>query len=479
MEKTLRIPSEGTLHILPGEDRSVVLHNPDMGWVLYDNHVLSARPGNPPHTGRYENHIILDESAYDYPDVDNISLYFSWSDIEIAKDVYDFTYYDAIYDFWTKKGKQVVSCMASETKVWYRERGQGAPTYLLEYLGEKGTRKLNNGKSDYYLCDISDPYYQERLRCYLTAFQKHMKETNRLMRYMDLRGYGMWGEWHTGFMYPDLETKREALGKILEIWTSCLPDTCLALSYSYDPDEPYENYNDPNRYQDYLRWSAYDLAQKYPNLTLRRDGAGQEVKNCERMFCEDMFKTLDRGPFTAEGCNGYDPRRTVEYIVKDGLSLHPNYFTVIGWGGSEARRFIEDYPDLIREGLLNMGYRMVLTYAAYKMEATKGETLSVDARWINRAVGRAPRNYEVRFLLKGEKTVTLSAGMSGSSKWIKDGEYPETYALTLPEDLPAGSYQLGIGLYDPVWERDIKLPMEEKIPETEFCALGKLEIKEG
>lgn len=478
MEKTLKLFDGNMTHVFPGEDKNVVLHNPEMGWVLYDNHVLSARPGNPPYTGRYENHIVLDEEAYDYPGVDNVSLYFSWSDIEIAEGVYDFTYYDAIYDFWTKKGKKILSCMASETKVWYKERGQGAPDYVLKHLGEKGTRRLNNGKSDYYLCDVSDPYYQERLRCYLTAFNRHMKETNRVMHYMDLRGYGMWGEWHTGFMYPDLETKREALGKILEIWATCLPDTYLALSYSYDPDEPYENYNDPNRYNDYLRWSAYDLAQKYPNITIRRDGAGQEVKNCERMFCEDMFKTLNRGPFTAEGCNGYDPRRTVEYIVADGLSLHPNFFTVVGWGGSEARRFLEDYPDLYEHALRHMGYRFVITHAVFPNVCAKDDKLCVNTSWVNRANGRMPWALEVQIKLKGDSyEAVLPAGLSTCSKWIKDNDYHESYCVTLPDDMPTGRYELALAMYDPKNQVYIKMPMQDKLESSEFCLLGEIEVK--
>ena len=57
--------------------------------------------------------------------------------------------------------------------------------------------------------------------------------------------------------------------------------------------------------------------------------------------------------------SGYTGRSSAENILYDGLTLHPNYFTIIGWANQQARDFIELEPDLFAEGLNRMGYRLV------------------------------------------------------------------------------------------------------------------------
>lgn len=469
---------KGLVTAFPTEDQSMVLHNPDMGWVLYDNYIIS----------KMESPAYLSSPMYDYdfPGVDTVMLKFTWADIEKSMDNYDFSEFDFIYDYWRDRGKTVTLGMSADSLLWYGSSGTGTPSYVLDALPQDKvqTREyIDNHSLKYRMCDANEPYYQERLRLFLEACDRHFKESGRPIDYIDLRGYGLWGEWHQGYQYESLEAKRSALDGIMKAWSEAFPDAWLALSYSYDPDEPYANYSDPNKYKDYLYWSAFDLAMNYPNITLRRDGAGGAIQNNERIFCQEVFEKLERGPFTSEGAGGYTGRSSAENILYDGLTLHPNYFTIIGWANQQARDFIELEPDLFAEGLNRMGYRLVLFQIQYPRSVGRKGDFIVKSQWVNRAAGRAVRDYELRAVLTdqdGEKQYEFALGDTGCSRWVcgeeGDQKYDLEMAVKLPDEVKKGQYVLHIAMYDAKTQRYIGLPLYHQNGENLWYQIGPLTV---
>src|ERR1035441_4979047 len=161
----------------------------------------------------------------------------------------------------------------------------GVPDYVLARMdrGEKQTRWMDNDA--YVVVDTRNTFYRKRLRAFLRAVEKHFCG-RRPVSLIDLRGFGAWGEWHSGFRYPNLEARHAALKGILDIWSGALPRHTLALSYSYDPDGPKELYAGPfdrldpafaTNYTEFLRFSAFDYALTKTNITCRRDGCGGAV----------------------------------------------------------------------------------------------------------------------------------------------------------------------------------------------------------
>ena len=457
------------------EDTETVFHNPDMGWVLYDNFMISPS----------ESSAWMDcpTFGYDFPGVDTVMLKFTWADIEREKDVYNYQAFDFIYDYWTKKGKNVTIGMSTDSLLWYGGNGTGVPKYVLDALPATSVQKretIQNGASFFYnVCDANEPYYQERLKLFLENFNQHMNETGRTTSYMDLRGYGLWGEWHQGYQYETLEKKRTALDAIMKIWSEAFPDLWLALSYSYDPDEPYRNYSNVDYMNDYLYWSAFDLALNYPNITLRRDGCGGAIKTNERFFCEDVFSKLDRGPFTSEAAGGYTGYDSAIYIIDDGLRLHPNYFTIIGWANMQAKDFIEEQPELFNYTLNNMGYRFSAAAVQYPDAIARNQQMQITAVWKNTAVGRAERNYQLYAVLTDENGVKVSEfpiGETGCSKWIKGQEYTETVSGTVSGDAKTGTYTLNLAMYDPKTESFIELAINERAGENPWYPLGEVTV---
>lgn len=467
------------MKIYPIEDTQTILHNPDLGWIFYDNYII-----NPRESTASEKCALY---GYDFPGVETVILKYTWADIEPTKDAYTFEKFDYIYDYWKSRGKRVELGMSVDSLLWYGENAIGVPKYVVEALPEESVQHRvhvtsynpNPKEFPYDVCNANEPYFMERMKAFLKAMADHMTETGRTATYIDLRGYGLWGEWHQGYKYETLEEKREALDKIMEAWCSAFPDAWLALSYSYDPDEPVRSYNEKEYYHEYLYWSAFDLAKKYPNLTLRRDGCGGAIQKNERIYCEEMFAPLDRGPFTAEAAGGYSGYNQSKWIIDDGLTLHPNYFTIIGWANQGAKDFIEKEPELFRFAHNNMGYRFVATQVTYPDAITRDGELELTATWLNRAVGRAARNYSLQAILTngaGEKVATIDLGETGCSKWVKGGEYTETLAGKVPGDLTPGAYQINIAMLDPKTGKHILLAIEGKQDENPWYSLGEITV---
>jgi len=93
--------------VVPKELPDVVLHNPDMGWVLYENYPLDQDPHGS------STLILLPNEKF--AGVDSVAIMFSWQDVEKSPDNYDFTKVDFAYDYWAQRGKAIQLRVSSET----------------------------------------------------------------------------------------------------------------------------------------------------------------------------------------------------------------------------------------------------------------------------------------------------------------------------------------------------------------------------
>jgi hypothetical protein len=455
--------------VTPTELPDAVLHNPDMGWVLYENYAVDQDP-----KGSSTLLTLPDER---FAGVDAVALMFSWQDIEKSPDVYDFSKVDFAYDYWHHRGKAIQLRLSSESLLWWANRtlpaGKGVPDYVLAHLSlaEKQTRELDG--TSYVVVDSRNLYYRERLAKCLRAVESHFS-SKRPITLIDLRGFGAWGEWHSGFKYPTLDARHDALKGIIDLWSDALPTHRLALSYSYDPDGPKAFYAGTTSkydervtgdYEKYLHYSAFDYALTKRNIAFRRDGCGGAVHSNERKLNDEAFR-LGRGPMFSEFIDGYQQSKAgdanwIKWKIDDALSLHPNYMSLLGWQGTDALAFLKERPELIKSALMRMGYRLVPTQIAYPMVVRVGKLFDIEMRWVNRGVGRALRDYEVRYSLhdRNECVVATSASQQiRTSKWVSGEEYV-VHVQSRFERAPAGDYLLAITLRDNESGAEIEMPI--------------------
>ncbi len=460
--------------VTPRELRDAVLHNPNMGWVLYENYPLDQNP-----QGSSTLLLLPNEN---FAGVGTVAIMFSWQDIEKRPDEYDFSKADFAYDYWAKRGKAIQLRLSAETLLWWNNSvpptGRGVPDYVLERLalGEKQTRELEG--ASYTVVDARSSYYRERLAKFLHAVNEHFS-ARRPVTLIDLRGYGVWGEWHTGFKYANDAERHAALKSTIDLWCDAFPRHRLALSYSYDPDGPKTLYEGPtdkfdkastSHYADYLHYSAFDHALAKSNVCFRRDGCGGAVHSNERKLNEEAFR-LGRGPMFSEFVDGYAQSKVggdkwLRWKIDDALSLHPNYVNLLGWQGADSLAFIRERQDLFNHALTRMGYRFVPNKVSYPATVTSHSPLKIDMEWKNRGVGRALRDYELRWTLlnkAGQRVGTASSGPLPTSTWVADRDYPVATSAMF-KDVPAGDYQLALSLHDPKTNRVIELPLAEGLP---------------
>jgi hypothetical protein len=250
----------GRITSVPRENTNAVLRNPDTGWVLYENYPLDPSPSG--------SSTMLSMPGERFPEADAVAIMFSWQDVETRAGEYDFSKVDKAYDYWRDKGKTVQLRLSTESLTWWSKRtppaGMGVPEFVLSQIPshEKQTRTVEG--FSYVVVDTRNFVYRKDVARFLQAVNTHF-DRQRSVTLIDLRGFGVWGEWHSGFRYAHLEARRAALMGILDIWTSALPRRQLALSYSYDPDGPKSLYAGPadhympactTNYNDYLAFSA-------------------------------------------------------------------------------------------------------------------------------------------------------------------------------------------------------------------------------
>jgi hypothetical protein len=465
----------GTQIVVPKEDPDAVLHNPDMGWVLYENYPLDGRPNG---TGTMNT--LPDES---FPGCDNVAVMFAWSDVEKSEGVYDWSRVDAAWDYWLRRGKTLHLRMSTEPLFgWSRLKppgGLGIPDWLLERIptAQKEMRTDENGNTGWHV-DARNPAYQERLRVFLKETQAHFSG-KRHPALIDLRGFGRWGEWHTGYPYASQKDKREALNAVLDIWCEAFPGQMLALSYSHDPDGPDDLHAGSRRvldpaftanYEEYLRFSAFDLAMKRPTITLRRDGAGGAVSSNQRKLSQYTYRVLRRAPQASEFVGGYGKTRPggpdyVKWVVDDALSLHPNYVCLLGYGARDALAFMKERPDLVDHGLRGMGYRLVPVKAGLPKAIVPGEKFVLNMQWINRAAGRPLRDYTLRVRISAgldrHVPAEIKSPILPTSQWLQGDTHITRTEVVFPTAHGITKARLQISLFDPLTERIIQLPLAD------------------
>jgi hypothetical protein len=456
----------GQVTVTPAVDEEIVLHNPDMGWVVYENYPVDPRPNGS------STLVTLPNENFDR--VDHVAIMFSWADVERQPGVFDFRDVDHAYDYWRKRGKQIQLRVSSESLLWWNRndppRGLGVPPHVLEKIPSSHKQRRSEFGFEFDVVDARNESYLAALDQFLAAVAKHFSN-DRPVTLVDLRGFGLWGEWHTGFRYADLESRRAALKNIIDRWAAAFPDHPLALSYSHDPDGPKELFHGPQfeydarftkSYEQFLAWSAFDHARKKPNITWRRDGVGGAVYANQRRLCDEEFRKLTRGPFMSEFLGGYSQNKVagkkwLTQIVDDALSVHPNYINLLGWQAGDALAFIREQPELFHRGLREMGYRLVPTEVKYPATIKPGETFTIAMTWENRGVGRAMRDFRLRVIV-GDKQI--DAGAIETSRWIKGQSYNASNEVKLP-DIAPGAYPLHIGLIDPKTDKPIMLPLKD------------------
>src|SRR5437763_10171804 len=114
------------MRVQPAEDPGLILHNPDMGWVLYENYPLDQQPHGS------STIVVLPDQTF--PEADAVALMFAWRDIEATQGAYDFYKVDKAHDYWAARRKEIQLSMSSKPLMVGPNGNSRAPAYVLDHL---------------------------------------------------------------------------------------------------------------------------------------------------------------------------------------------------------------------------------------------------------------------------------------------------------------------------------------------------------
>lgn len=168
-------------------------------------------------------------------------------------------------------------------------------------------------------------------------------------------------------------------------------------------------------------------------------------------------------------CQGYT-MADVNYIIDETLKWHISSFN------AKSSGVPDEWRPLIDRWLKKMGYRFVLRSFTYPEFAAAGEKVSFKSWWDNKGVAPIYKKYLLAVRLKNDKRSEVIITDADINSWFPgDNLYDD--AVFIPRDMPAGVYQMQIGIVDPQsQEPKVNLAIQGKNPEG-WYPMGNIEIR--
>ena len=362
--------------IFHNKDNNKIIHNSQMGWVI---------------------HKYVIEEERDYNDVDdiynmcdNVALLYMWNKLEPIEGKFEFEPLDKAINKWIKNGKYIHLRISTDPMIY--QGSNGVPDWVFANYDIDYQIRSDYGTEMKYP-DYLNPIYLEKMGNFLKALANRYGHIKEILQ-IDLRGYGEWGEWHSGYMHSNRAEHNEALRKIIKVWCDAFKNTNIPLaissSYEWRSDLPLVLHA-PKSFEEYKYFQGFDYALKFDNVTFRRDGVGGAIRKFDMQLMEE-YHLNGKLPMTAEyfttylntlknpdGVRGYH----IEDAIEEALQLHPNYM-MLPW---DSVAFYNERQDLVEYGLKRMGFRLIPQTIEID-EINKNSFISIRQTWINNAVGK-------------------------------------------------------------------------------------------
>jgi hypothetical protein len=190
------------------------------------------------------------------------------------------------------------------------------------------------------------------------------------------------------------------------------------------------------------------------------------------MKAQDAWK---KAPISFEACwtilhwkeQGWD----IDYIIDQSLKWNISTFN------NKSSPVPVEWQPQVDRWLRSMGYRFVLRKFTYPKEVPRNGGLLFTSWWENKGVAPIYRDYTLTIRLKGKEESRVLATKADITAWLPgDNLYDET--VFVPLDMPAGDYDIQIGIVDPhTGIPSVKLAITGLEPDG-WYQLGKIKVIE-
>jgi hypothetical protein len=160
-----------------------------------------------------------------------------------------------------------------------------------------------------------------------------------------------------------------------------------------------------------------------------------------------MSEAWKKAPVTLEVCwvmqHWKDKGWDVDYIIDQSLKWHISSFN------AKSSPVPVEWRPHVDRWLKKMGYRFVLRKFTYPASVRKNGKLAFTSWWENQGVAPCYRRFPLALCLKGGGRTEVLATEADIRTWLP-GDNLYDGAVFVPAGLPAGEYELAVGLIDPV-----------------------------
>ena len=403
---------------------------------------------------------------------------FVWTRIEgPTMGSYNWSYFDGLVnDAITKKQKLSFGIMplypggtTQQGLVSFDGGLASYPLYLHNLMQSEPVKDWRTGTV--WTPNYNSTHYQNRLLALHQAIDAHIKSTSfngvpyrNVIGCIDIRGYGAWGEWHSGYTpnnvisdypagtFPTVAT----LKKIVDAHTQGFPDFPLvAIISAFDANLLQNTMNPPE-----IAYYVLTQRNNWGLIGWRRDQWGATdsyiasyLENNTRSFNGLVFKDSimvrwRSAPITGEP-PGWNPNNYSD-LERQIRLYHATSFGNGNYGTSPTSTI----KSRVRASSKACGYRLIIEGGSINAAC---RNISITLNWKN--TGQAPtyEKWDVLFELKNTNNVVVWTGTSLFKPrhfLPAAGALPVTDNFSLPGGLPTGTYNLNVIIRDPNGYRD-------------------------
>jgi hypothetical protein len=423
-----------------------VCKNPDKGWYEH-----------------YYDNTQSDATLDSFPGMDHLYIRLSWAHFEPKEGQFDWHWIDDLVNHWVPKGYKISFSLISKN-------ADGEIYATPKWVADAGARGdiLENMWCPYY----DDPVFMAKL----TAFHKAVAaryDGKPWLSYVDLGGIGTWGEGHE---YPAGNQPSVAtVKKIIDMYASTYKKTLVV---SLDDMAGYSRPQvDEEAIAQYSESKGFSWRDDTPLVvgvpTPCPDGIMHPY------LFEDVYKRLptvleaDQGSSNQVGAwLGQDgSRRGADLLLCAMRTMHATYIGVL----ANKATWLKENPNLTRQIANECGYWFFPRSITIPENLTAKLTGTWKIVWENHGVAPAYHPYVLEIRIGNTFVDTLKT--SDCRTWPSKGSKEESYTITLPSGLSAGTYPVSVRLTDPRSGRNVELALKNDVRDAQgFYKLADVNI---
>ncbi len=367
---------------------------------------------------------------------------FYWREVEPQDGQIDFAQFDDLLGRARRAGQQLAFRIMCT--------GSGAYLDVPAWLKEQGCKgvEFTYGGGKHWVPDFADPLFQAKhFRLIRELGRRYDRHPD--LDLVDIGSVGLWGEWHmsgtqvVGGDQPVPMPSPEILQSIIDAWCAAFPTANKVILIGSEVGMPRAAKGD-------FGWRADCLGDM--------GGFSKTWNHMEHFYLQQLAKTgaeeaWRTGPVAFESC--WDMRKWTEsrwdirFIFDYALRCHASYVN------NKSAPIPEGGRPAIERFLRRLGYRLVMRSVEHEARARAGQPMSAVIAWENTGVAPFYRDYLLAIRLRpsgGEGEASVVVTDRTVRGWFP-GPHRTELSIGVPATLPAGRYDLSVGLVDPLDRR--------------------------